>query len=71
MILPNFTALAAIKAMSEVLAEIRRTGSVAGVLDRCATFQEFTALGGLASLQEIEKQFAAPAQQLIAEERTP
>ena len=46
MILPNFAALAAIKAMAEVLTEIKRSGSVAGVLDRCANFQEFAALGG-------------------------
>jgi 2,3-dimethylmalate lyase len=57
MILPNFTALAAIKTMREVLAEIRRTGSVAGVLDRCASFDEFTALGGLPQFQEVEKRF--------------
>jgi 2-methylisocitrate lyase-like PEP mutase family enzyme len=57
MILPNFTALAAIKAMAEVLEEIKRTGSVAGVLHRCASFQEFTGLGGLAQLQEIERRF--------------
>ncbi|WP_239143088.1 oxaloacetate decarboxylase [Variovorax sp. WS11] len=63
MILPNFTALAAIKAMTEVLAEIRRTGSVAGILDRCATFQEFTELGGLPHLQETEKRFASPTPQ--------
>jgi 2-methylisocitrate lyase-like PEP mutase family enzyme len=58
MILPNFTALAAIKAMEDVLAEIKRTGTVAGVLDRCATFQQFTALGGLSQLQQVEKRFA-------------
>ena len=58
MILPNFTALAAIKAMAEVLAEIKRTGTVAGVVDRCASFQEFTALGGLPQLQQLEKRFA-------------
>ena len=65
MILPNFATLAAIKAMSEVLAEIRRTGTVAGILNRCASFQEFTALGGLAQLQEAEKRFAvsSPADQ--------
>jgi 2,3-dimethylmalate lyase len=58
MILPNFAALAAIKAMTEVLAEIMRTGTVAGILDRCASFQEFTALGGLPELQQLEKRYA-------------
>jgi 2-methylisocitrate lyase-like PEP mutase family enzyme len=58
MILPNYSTLAAIRAMSEVFAEIRRTGSVAGVLQHCASFQEFTALGGLPGIQEIERRFA-------------
>ena len=34
MILPNFATLAAIKAVKEVLGEIKRSGSVAGILDR-------------------------------------
>jgi 2,3-dimethylmalate lyase len=57
MILPNFSTLAAIKAMSDVFQEIKRTGTVAGIVDRCATFKEFTALGGLAELQEAERRF--------------
>jgi 2,3-dimethylmalate lyase len=58
MILPNFTALAAIKAMAEVLAEIKRSGTAAGIMDRCASFQQFTALGGLAEFEQVEKRFA-------------
>ena len=61
MILPNFSALAAIRAMSETFADIRRTATVAGVVDRCASFGEFTALGGIAELREIERRFAAGA----------
>lgn len=57
MILPNFATLAAIKAMKEVFAEIKRSGTVTGVLDRCASFQEYTALGGLEQLQEAERRF--------------
>lgn len=57
MILPNFATLAAIKAMSEVFVEIKRTGTVAGILDRCATFKDFVALGGLQEIQEIERRF--------------
>jgi 2-methylisocitrate lyase-like PEP mutase family enzyme len=56
-IAPNFSALAAIKAMAEVFSEIRRTGTVAGVRDRCATFKEFTALGGLEEFEEIDRRF--------------
>lgn len=58
MILPNFTALAAIRAMAQVLGEIRRSGTVSGVLDRCASFQEFTQLGGLEELERLDRQFA-------------
>lgn len=60
MILPNFATLAAIKAMREVLGEIRRTGTAAGVRDRCATFEEFFALGGLREVQELEVRFGVP-----------
>lgn len=60
MILPNFATLAAIKAISGLFGEIKRTGSVAGVLDRCATFQDYTDLGGLPQLQELEQRFAVP-----------
>jgi 2-methylisocitrate lyase-like PEP mutase family enzyme len=57
MILPNFTALAAIKAMTEVLAEMKRSGGAAAIVDRCASFAQFTALGDLAEWQEVEKRF--------------
>ena len=50
MIFPNFMALAAIKAMSDVLEKIHRSKSVANVLDQCAGFAQFTALGGLEQL---------------------
>ena len=52
MILPNFATLAAIKAVKEVMGEIKRSGSVAGILDRCASFKEYTDAGGLPDLQE-------------------
>lgn len=60
MILPNFATLAAIKAMREVLAEMKATGSAAGVLDRCASFEEFFELGGLSEVQELEVRFGLP-----------
>lgn len=61
MILPNFSILAAIKTISHVFEDIRRTGSIAGIVQHCATFQEFTALGGLSDFQEIERQFGLAA----------
>lgn len=57
MIMPNFAALAAIKAMQEIFADIMRTGSIAEIRDRCASFAEFTELGGIAEFREIEKRF--------------
>lgn len=57
MILPNFSALAAIRSISEVFAEIKRTGTIAGALDKCATFKDFTDLGDLEAFREIERQF--------------
>ena len=57
MILPNFSALAAIQAMSDVFGEIKRAGSVAGIVHRCAKFKEFTELGGLETFNEIEREF--------------
>ena len=57
MLLPNFTTLAAIKAMREVLQEIRRTGSVQGVLGQCASFDDFTHLGRLDEFQAWERKY--------------
>lgn len=60
MILPNFTTLAAIKAVREVLAEIKRTGSAATLGERCATFREFMELAGLPEVQEAEVRYGLP-----------
>ena len=60
MILPNFSALAAIRAIAEMFAEIKRAGTVAGIVDRCATYEEFAALGGLDEFEEIDKSFGLP-----------
>ena len=60
MILPNFTTLAAIRAVREVLAEIRRTGTTAGLGDRCASFRDFMELAGLPEIQEAERRFGLP-----------
>jgi carboxyvinyl-carboxyphosphonate phosphorylmutase len=60
MILPNFTTLAAIRAVRGVLAEIKRVGSTATLGDRCATFREFMELAGLAEIQEAERRYGMP-----------
>lgn len=60
MILPNFTTLAAIKGIRDVLAEIKRTGSVATLGEKCATFREFMELAGLPEIQEAEIRYGLP-----------
>lgn len=55
MILPNYAALAAIKAISGVFAEIARTKSVASSLQHCASYQDFLALGDFKEFEEIER----------------
>lgn len=57
MLLPNFASLAAIRAIGEVYAEMRRIGSVTTLGDRIARFSEFTALGGLEQFDRIARQF--------------
>jgi 2-methylisocitrate lyase-like PEP mutase family enzyme len=69
MILPNFATLAAIKAMREVLEEIRATGSAAGVRDRCASFDEFMALSGMPEMRELDRRYADPALEPVAPSR--
>jgi 2,3-dimethylmalate lyase len=59
MIAPNFAALAAIKVIREIYADMHASGSVAGVIDRCVPFKDFTALGGLEAFNEVERRFAA------------
>lgn len=61
MIMPNFSSLVAIQAMREMYAEIRRTGSVAGIRERCATFAEFMELGDFDAYDAVDRAFAAPA----------
>lgn len=60
MILPNFTTLAAIKGIRDVLAEIKRTGSVATLGAQCATFREFMDLAGLPEIQAAEIRYGVP-----------
>jgi 2-methylisocitrate lyase-like PEP mutase family enzyme len=61
MILPNFAGLAAIRSITEVFAEIRRSGSVETIRDRCASFGEFTALGGLDGFLELSRSLGIAA----------
>jgi 2-methylisocitrate lyase-like PEP mutase family enzyme len=63
MILPNFTTLAAIKAVQNVLAVIRATGSTANLTEECADFAEFMDLAGLRQVQVSERKYDIAEQQ--------
>ncbi|MFQ5902161.1 MAG: oxaloacetate decarboxylase [Candidatus Binatia bacterium] len=56
-IYPNFVLLAAITAAQGVLRELKKTGSVAGLVNRIASFTEMFDLVGMQEVQEIEKRY--------------
>lgn len=60
MIMPNFSALVAIKAMREMYAEIRRTGSVATIKQSGVSFAELQELGDLARYDAADRAFGFP-----------
>ena len=57
-IYPNLAILAAIPAITEMLAELKETGSVTGIIKRVATFREFFDLLGMEEIQEMEERYA-------------
>ena len=59
-IYPNWVILAAIPAMRNMLRELKRTGGVAGMRDKVATFKEFTDIAGLPEVQALEAQYGVP-----------
>lgn len=59
MIFPNFTTLAAIKSISELLNEIKSSGSVENAKRLCASFDEFANLGDLTEFDAAKSKFAA------------
>jgi 2-methylisocitrate lyase-like PEP mutase family enzyme len=56
-IYPNFALLAAITAMTSTLEELKRTGTIAEVAKRIASFQEFFDLVGMREVQEAEAKY--------------
>ena len=58
-ILPNYTTLAAIKAIKGVLETIKETGDVRLVLERCASFEDFLAIAGLEAIQVLEQRYGS------------
>jgi 2-methylisocitrate lyase-like PEP mutase family enzyme len=56
-IYPNWMMLAAIRAASEVLAELKETGSIANVAREVPSFREFFDLLGMPEVQELEARY--------------
>ena len=56
-IYPNWMMLAAIRAASEVLAALKKTGSIAGIAKEVPSFKEFFDLLGMAEVQDLEARY--------------
>jgi 2-methylisocitrate lyase-like PEP mutase family enzyme len=62
-IYPNWLILAAIPAMQNLLEELKRTGSIAHMRDKVATFKQFTDIAGLPEIQQLEERYGVPDNQ--------
>jgi len=62
-IYPNWVILAAIPAMQNLLQELKRTGSIAHMRDKVATFKQFTDVAGLPEVQQLEARYGVPEDQ--------
>lgn len=62
-IYPNWLLLAAIPAMQNLLKELKRTGSIAHMRDKVATFKQFTDIAGLPEIQQLEERYGVPEDQ--------
>lgn len=62
-IYPNWLILAAIPAMLNLLRELKRTGSIAHLRDKVATFRQFTEIAGLPEIQQLEERYGVPDDQ--------
>lgn len=62
-IYPNWVILAAIPAMQQLLRELKRTGSIAHLRDKVATFKQFTDIAGLPEIQQLEERYGVPEDQ--------
>ncbi len=62
-IYPNWVILAAIPAMQNLLKELKRTGTIAHLRDKVATFKQFTDIAGLPEIQQLEERYGVPEDQ--------
>jgi 2-methylisocitrate lyase-like PEP mutase family enzyme len=59
-IYPNWVILAALPAMQHLLRELKRTGGIAHLRDKVATFKQFTDIAGLPEIQQLEERYGVP-----------
>ncbi len=62
-IYPNWIILAAIPAMQNLLKELKRTGTIAPLRDKVASFKQFTDIAGLPEIQKLEERYGVPEDQ--------
>ena len=65
--LPGVALQAAMKAVADVLAAIRTTGSVAGIADRLYGFRDLHELVGMGTVGELEERYLAPLKTSLRE----
>ena len=65
--LPGVVFQAAVKAMADVLATVRTTGSVAGIADRLYGFRDLHELVGMGQVARLEQRYLAPLQASLRE----
>ena len=59
-IFPNWVILAAIPAIEQLLRELKRSGTVAHLRDKVASFKQFTDIAGLPEIQKLEERYDVP-----------
>ena len=66
--LPGIVFQAALKAMADVLATVKATGSVAGIADRLYGFHDIHNMVGMGHVRELEQRYLAPLKATLREE---
>jgi len=49
--------------MQSALRELKKSGSIAGLRDKAATFKQFTEIAGLPEIQKLEEKYGLPEDQ--------
>lgn len=64
-IFPNTALRAAMKAMAEVLGQLKADGSSKGLLDRVVTMGQRNQITGMAGIKELERRYGSPADESL------